>query len=176
MDCPRCGAPLDHVEEGLFEDIPVLACASCGGAFYPEGSLDRLDDCVTVDVEALAYEPVKSRTALSCPSCASDGYREHAAVALERVRPPEDPSLVVARCPRCDGFWLDAGQLELVQALALQVSSDENAVLNESARKAQEEARKRSARAPAADRVILEKELRGLRISRAKARRLIGSK
>ncbi len=137
MICPRCGAALIERGEGLFEDIFLYQCASCEGALYLVGSLDRLDDSVTIEVEDLDWEVIAA-SELACPLCRQEGYRGGSAVMLDRVRVAVRPEVELARCPSCDCFWLDRGQLDEVRELATRVSSAENASLNEEARRKRE--------------------------------------
>jgi Zn-finger nucleic acid-binding protein len=142
VNCPECRIDLTRRREGLFEDIDVYACARCEGTFYPAGSLDRLDDSAAVDAEKLDYAS-GGDSRLPCPTCRGVSYRE-GVVLLSRVALA---GLELRRCPRCAGFWLERGQLEALRALALEVSSEQNAALNkhtlEEQRRRRGEARKR---------------------------------
>ena len=125
MNCPECRIDLTHRREGLFEDIDVYVCARCEGTFYPPGSLDRLDDSLAIDAEALSYESAGD-SHLPCPTCRGVSYRE-GIVPLSRVALG---GLELRRCPRCSSFWLERGQLDALRALTLEVSSEQNAALN----------------------------------------------
>src|SRR6186713_1513008 len=135
MRCPSCAQPLVEQAEGLYGDIPVYACSPCGAAFYPPGSLDRLDDSVVVNAEELRYESIaEEKQPGACPRCVTSGYRETAGVELRVHRLQGPHRLEVAICPSCRGFWLERGMLERLRELVLRISSAENAELNEQAR------------------------------------------
>ena len=105
MKCPRCDEELESRES----DGPAVVdvCAKCGGAWFQKGELDDMDDSVRTNAERLANRPVESdRGALSCPECASE--------ELTAVSPVDGGDLVLDRCDRCGGFWLDPGELELI--------------------------------------------------------------
>ncbi|HJL15245.1 MAG TPA: zf-TFIIB domain-containing protein [Sandaracinaceae bacterium LLY-WYZ-13_1] len=139
MDCPRCRRPLTRIDEGLHEDIETHACSSCGGTFYPPGSLDRLDDQVTVDVESLERRPRPGAPALRCPlGHASLGgtYRRRGEHTLKPCAPLADPRVAMATCDRCGGFWLEGDALERLRELALARSVRDNRALNERAKSA----------------------------------------
>ena len=122
MLCPECRAPLTRSARGLFDDIPVDECEACGGAFYPAGSLDRLDDSVVVDAEALIYWSRPSAERLECPRCTTDaGYREPPACHLEPLSHPDACELALARCGQCSGFWLARGMLDALRQLVLEI-------------------------------------------------------
>lgn len=145
MRCPGCGAALEERAEGLFEDILVHVCARCDGTFCPAGALDRLDDAVTVDVEALGYEPVGT-SSHPCPACTTEGYRGATGATLERVRSEIDPTLELLRCAGCAGFWLAEGQLDQLRELAAHVSAEENEAMNRRATTLEEARRKKARR------------------------------
>jgi Zn-finger nucleic acid-binding protein len=117
--CPRCHDELTDSALGLFDDIPVHECGSCGGAFYPPGSLDRLDDDVTVNAETLAYALVRDDARLACPRCTTASlYRTESTVALQSLSHARGSGL--ARCPQCGGFWLERGALDRLRRLVLE--------------------------------------------------------
>lgn len=125
MNCPVCSSALVERRHGLFEDIPVHECRACGGAFYPAGSLGRLDDHVAMNAETLEFVRASSPRALACPSCREPkGYRSGTVRELEALRPPVGSKLRLERCPSCRGFWLERGALEKVRALVLRLADE----------------------------------------------------
>jgi Zn-finger nucleic acid-binding protein len=153
MECPRCGEPLSTTLEGLFEDIETHACESCGGAFYPPGNLDRLDDSVAVNVEELTLRPRPGERALRCPvghAVGDGGYRSAVGVTLKPRDTAADPSVALWECDSCGGFWLEGDTLERLRLLALAESERDNRDLNERTekRRRDEQKRKKSSRPP----------------------------
>lgn len=123
MSCPVCREPLFARLLGLFDDIPVHECARCGGTFYPAGSLDRLDDNVWVNAETLDYAPMPEAARLGCPLCVDTAlYRGRAGTDLTPLSHPRRLALLLARCPRCCGFWLERGMLDELRQLVAEVA------------------------------------------------------
>ena len=46
---------------------------------------------------------------MKCPKCGQE---------LEPFSPKDAKELIVDRCPSCEGFWLDKGELEQMQKVA----------------------------------------------------------
>ncbi len=145
MDCPRCRRALERADEGLFADIETHVCRACGGTFYPPGSLDRFDDALAVNVEAIALR-ARPEPPLRCPvghASRTGAYRSAGAGTLQASEVVEDAGVVVAVCEECRGFWLEGDALERLRELAARLSSTENAALN---RDAIEEKRRRESK------------------------------
>lgn len=133
MQCPRCGEPLSTAFKGLFDDIETHTCKGCGGSFYPPGSLDRLDDSITVNVEELPLRDRASEVALRCfagHAVGEIGYRSAARATLTARALGAGPSVGLWQCDSCGGFWLEGDALERLRALALAESERENRKLN----------------------------------------------
>jgi hypothetical protein len=131
MQCPNCGSDLAEQREGLYEDIVFQACTACGGALYPRGAVDRLDDSVVLDAEELEYELLEEIDALPCPVCRDPhGYRERGGGSMVWCGAAEVPELRVAICEDCDAWWMPDTMLARVRELVLARSSESNADLN----------------------------------------------
>jgi Zn-finger nucleic acid-binding protein len=116
MKCPACHKELRQSDFREYGSVVVDVCSSCNGAWFDKGELDRFDDSVWVNAERIALEKVPSdHKNASCPKCGVD---------LEALCPPDAPELVLDRCPKCEGFWLDAGELEKVQDVAAATHSE----------------------------------------------------
>ncbi len=61
-----------------------------------------------INAEELPFGEAGTHRKVACPKCDT---------ALEALRPADDHSLVVDRCPKCLGFWLDQGELEQMKAV-----------------------------------------------------------
>ena len=112
MDCPRCSIPLREVDLSKFggehPSVVIDLCPECAGVWLDRGELDQRDESVWTNAEALDFEVVtRDGPASACPKCS---------VTLSTITPSEIPDLVIDRCSDCLGFWLDAGELETVQA------------------------------------------------------------
>jgi Zn-finger nucleic acid-binding protein len=116
VKCPKCRVELE-TKTGAEQGFEVLdVCPSCNGAWFDKGELDALDDSVLTNVEELAFEPASiGDTRYSCPRCGGD---------MEPLIPEEDRHLVIDRCPRCEGFWLDPGELDALREISLRLDED----------------------------------------------------
>lgn len=141
MRCPRCDASMDRLEEGYDGACVVSRCPACEGYWLDPGELDELDQSVWTNAETLPLtdEPLPEPSGrpspgyrdaageppdgdldrvIDCPRC-----RPELAVPLRRASYDELPELVIDRCDRCRGFWLDGGELEQVRELVSRVDA-----------------------------------------------------
>ncbi len=110
MDCPRCKTELRTTEPGEHGLVVLDVCPDCDGAWFDKGELDRLDESVWTNVETVERVlAVASRDPMRCPRCR---------VEMVPVSPRDAPDLVVDRCPSCQGFWLDRGELDRAREVA----------------------------------------------------------
>ncbi len=110
MKCLRCESTELKIESrGEGADVfEVDVCPSCGGVWLDAAELSKIDDNFFVDVEKmelLKAAPGQDDRALRCPRCGGTPV-------LEKGHPRGHKGLVVDRCPKCRGFWLDRGELE----------------------------------------------------------------
>lgn len=117
MECPACGTALGT---GTYEGVAVEACATCGGRFV---AYDALRTILTTEANARSGQ--ERADAISAAGTAAT------------VAPEERPTLACPRCrsqmrryvhqyasgvwvDACDthGVWLDAGELERLEAYA----------------------------------------------------------
>ena len=84
--------------------VSVHQCNACGGWFCSGDALDELVRTVWTRLADLSLQQVDTRgtPGLACPLCSA------ALVPCAATR----ESGVVDRCPSCNGFWLDPGELE----------------------------------------------------------------
>ena len=111
MNCPVCANSLSSVKAG---NVMVDVCVGgCGGMWFDNFELQKLDDPnepgaeVLVNIgrrQDLCIDPAQRR---KCPCCDDIVMMRHFYSPRRRVE--------VDECPSCGGFWLDAGELELVR-------------------------------------------------------------
>ena len=101
MNCPNCKT--HSLDESLTkEGVLIDACKSCKGIWLDRGKIFLFSRRPRRLEESLASAGDGGRPSeRACPRCAS---------ALEVV-PFLRPGLEVDRCPRCEGYWFDAGEL-----------------------------------------------------------------
>lgn len=120
--CPKCATPLTRVQE---EGINHHTCGGCFGTWIERVRLIRLvrlalpPAAASQPLEELAALVAESDTKqmLRCPECATPMRRD-------RYHPLIPVNL--DQCPKCQGYWLDAGELTLLRRLytEMQQSSD----------------------------------------------------
>jgi len=104
MDCPTCRNAMITLE---LADVEIDHCASCGGIWLDSGELDvLLDDPVQTKRLLGTFRQVTSATEQprKCPIC----DKKMAKVTVGR----SDPPLMIDKCLRNDGLWLDGGELQ----------------------------------------------------------------
>lgn len=108
MQCPSCDAPLSQSRyEGQF----LRQCSGCSGYLVEQNNLKIIERKREVNVPAVAAgtttrEPGEEFILL-CPKCQ---------VTMKKFRYGKQPPVTVDQCHRCHALWLDAGELEAIQA------------------------------------------------------------
>jgi uncharacterized protein len=105
MNCPACAALLTPLE---LEGFVVDTCGACGGVWFDNFELARVDNAHERLGEALAVLPfnpaaVILRDKRPCPKCAGITMLQH--------KFSRDKAVLVDECPSCGGVWLDGGEL-----------------------------------------------------------------
>lgn len=109
--CPECGSSLNEVyAEANYGRVLLLdQCNNCGGIWFDTWELYYLKDVEakrfdTVNLNSLLAKSPAQKGAGFCPRCSG--------IALE---PFHDPNLTadsrINRCQRCNGLWLNRGEL-----------------------------------------------------------------
>jgi len=105
LTCPRCSQNLQARKEGPVE---VDACPDCKGMWLDFGEIEQLvqdKDVLTKVFQGDLVRPAPS--ACSCPKCGA---------ALKLLKGGlAGPFLIVDKCPKCRGLWLDGGELRLLE-------------------------------------------------------------
>ncbi|MEZ5502490.1 MAG: zf-TFIIB domain-containing protein [Halioglobus sp.] len=113
MDCPKCSEPMEIVEFGT--DVRVMRCTGCYGLFCKRATLQQLRDEWLSDTvldkgsAALGAKHNEMRD-ISCPDC---GNR------MDRIKDHEQSHITLDSCSRCDGVFLDAGELTDMKSVTL---------------------------------------------------------
>ncbi len=115
MKCPNDGTEMVPVkiESHVGQTIVVDQCPECGGIWFDrselyrarQGEADRIEMVNTDSLRA----PSNVAATLHCPRDESPLARFE-----DKYFPTE---IVVARCPACDGFWLNRGEFTRYQNL-----------------------------------------------------------
>lgn len=116
--CPRCSADLKTI---FYEGVEIETCTVCEGEWLDAGELREIVQTVErrfsrAEIQRLdrlnrklfkTMGPGAER--LACPKCKG--------VKLRPFNYACSSGIILDKCPRCGGIWLDRGELELVQAL-----------------------------------------------------------
>jgi uncharacterized protein len=109
MKCLNCGTQMMNIQAiTKKDDISYDLCEKCGSLWLDAGELDKMAFQVQGSIEYCEQEKDKEpeKQAKMCPRC--DGF------ALEKVRFLESDDIYLHYCRNCGGFWLDGGELNLV--------------------------------------------------------------
>jgi hypothetical protein len=119
MHCPVCG---NAMKVRKVEGITVDVCeGGCGGLWFDRFELQKVDDSketageALLDVDRDPFFEIDAVQQRLCPSCRTQPMLRHFHSVKRQV--------MLDECPRCGGFWLDAG--ELGQMRHLFASEDE---------------------------------------------------
>lgn len=119
MCCPRCSVKLREVGMGATSKVLLDVCPKCHGLWLDKGELDQLDKSIWANVEDHPFHLAESdHKQAVCPKCEID---------LKPVSPADFSDVIVDRCPTCDGFWLDNGELDRMQDVATAIDSKASA-------------------------------------------------
>ena len=113
VQCPHCHIPMNEVTARANPGtlIQLDQCRKCGGIWCDKWELfpvdpdeaERVDAKDAVDQSLLAAPATLIRRSLYCPRCTAP---------LQRCNDPVLPAdLLFERCWRCDGIWLNRGQM-----------------------------------------------------------------
>ena len=113
VQCPHCHVPMNEVTARANPGtlIQLDQCRKCGGIWCDKWELfpvdpdeaERVDAKDAVDESLLAAPATLTRRSLYCPRCTAP---------LQLCNDPVLPAdLLFERCLRCEGIWLNRGQM-----------------------------------------------------------------
>ena len=110
MKCPACGGELKRM---VVHDVSVEVCdGGCGGIWFDNFEIKKFDEPredaeILLNIErddAVAVDHNKRRL---CPKCWD--------VMMMRHFYSPNREIEVDECPKCGGYWLDAGELSTLR-------------------------------------------------------------
>ena len=108
--CPRCKVQVTRVE---YEGANVRMCGECGGYWVTPIALKAIANRRQMDFSEAVKERFlqmaeqsDSTESLLCMTCAKT-------LVKERFKDWDD--IIIDRCEKCGGIWLDPGELEKIQ-------------------------------------------------------------
>lgn len=115
VKCPRCQTPLQPSRrESGDTTVDGLQCPECTGHWLELDELRAVEQ--VVDVRLIEWHRLPGVETqgriLFCPRCSG----QH---PMEKVISRRDQRVVMDVCDRCNGVWLDYGELEAIQQKSL---------------------------------------------------------
>ena len=104
MKCPKCVTR--QLQATTIREIEVDRCKHCRGVWCDHrelGELLRVDKRQLGKVTGSKQRDDINRSKAQCPRDGED---------LMRVCSSANPSVVLDSCPKCQGVWLDGGELD----------------------------------------------------------------
>lgn len=117
MRCPNCDQSLRPCQ---YEGVTIHTCDGCHGEFVASEDLRTIVNTREAPLpERLLAEAESARPsfgaavsdcdrALACPACD---------MPMDALNYAADTGVMIDRCPSCAGLWLDADELERIQAI-----------------------------------------------------------
>lgn len=109
MKCLSCESEMMNTQVRTKDDlISYDMCEKCGSLWLDAGELDKMAFQVEGSIEYCSQEGMEeSKTEkLKCPRCKDFN--------LDRVRFLNQTDIILRHCRNCGGFWLDGGELDLI--------------------------------------------------------------
>lgn len=113
MNCPKC---LGKLEEKIVENVKTDVCWICEGIWFDKGELEKVLEADSknfkfIDVDRAELDGKESSELHEeldvkigeCPKCTKE-------IKLERTSYPK--GIFVDACPKCEGIWLDGGEIK----------------------------------------------------------------
>ena len=108
--CPVCKVQADLIK---YEGVPIYNCGSCGGHWVNQARLD----VILQRRELVMPDPVKQK--MIAIADASNSTHKLWCITCGREMLKEQfkhwPEIQIDRCSKCNGIWLDRGELEKCQ-------------------------------------------------------------
>jgi|SRR6516225_7713198 Zn-finger nucleic acid-binding protein len=116
MNCPRCHSVLNSVDT---DGQVVEACPSCKGEWLHAGELQKLvehhnevftpEEIATLDAvnKEIFTAEKDDHDELNCPVCGT--------VQMEHFNYGDTSGIILHKCTKCGGIWMDKDQLQKVE-------------------------------------------------------------
>ena len=114
MNCPACHEPLIVLEHDAIE---IDFCDACRGVWLDRAELDLLfsePQAAVRFLDALTIDKTTPELSRKCPICGT---------GMDKVSAQNKEPVLLDRCPRGHGVWLDKGELNRVLSLGENPSS-----------------------------------------------------
>lgn len=114
MQCPNCRTPLF---EESYESVKIDRCPKCSGTWLDQGELAQILDTKVVEFTAALVTATTASEKAGIPSAEVESI-EHCpkcSVPLTAVNYNYASGVILDKCPKNEGIWLNAEELEKVQ-------------------------------------------------------------
>jgi len=115
----HCPIDNNELEKQSYEaDIEIDICPRCAGVWLDKGELETIEETIENDyIEELEKFPdyagsaytmalQKKAAEITCPDCNT---------AMERKEYAYTSQIMIDKCPKCHGIWLDKGELQALE-------------------------------------------------------------
>jgi Zn-finger nucleic acid-binding protein len=119
IKCPNCSNQMESVPK---PDITIEKCKSCGGIFLDAGELNLLATGMAGDMESLTIDDKEEKDKFprrKCPKCNNVTMEKQALLAYSDI--------IFDLCPKCEGFFLDKGELKSMNKYLESISKKKKA-------------------------------------------------
>lgn len=109
MNCLNCSKEMtNNLVQFKKNQISYDMCEACGSLWLDAGELDKMAFQVTGSIEYCSEDKAEGISELSkkCPRCED--------TTLDKMFFIGYTDIVIDHCPNCSGFWLDGGELDLI--------------------------------------------------------------
>ncbi len=110
MHCPKCNS---YTHTSHLGGVEIDFCPACGGVWCDAGELAQLAQ-TSNDLPPISDFNPTSKTPYRCPRCGGN---------LEEKDYDRGGLVKIDQCLRCQGIWLDAGEMEKIQDLNSRASA-----------------------------------------------------
>ncbi len=104
MNCPKCSGTL---KPKTIDQIEVDQCSACSGIWFDIGEFDKIiaSSYHNELTNVAANNAGQNEMHVACPNCKG---------STQMVQLTTPKGVVIDKCTRCSGIWLDGGEYEQI--------------------------------------------------------------
>ena len=118
LKCPNCKSDMREVKE---PDITFYRCKECGGVFLDKGELNILATGMAGNIELCSIDDESHKDKFGiryCPKCTGQ--------KMKKVNLLVYSEIVFDFCPKCEGFYLDKGEINKMNIELEELNKDKH--------------------------------------------------
>lgn len=114
MQCPNCCTPLS---EETYESVKIDRCPKCSGTWLDQGELAQILETKVLEFTAALVTATTASEKAGIPSAEVESVDPcpKCSVPLTAVNYNYASGVILDKCPKNEGIWLNAKELEKVQ-------------------------------------------------------------